>query len=341
METTPDSPQTTHHPLESGGAEASSAPASFLVPIARDVPMSAIARWLARGWRDLMRSYLTGVWFGVCFVAMGTLLALAFKHAPASLMALISGFLLIGPFICVGCYAISYALERGKQPEIKRAALAFRNNAKNIAIFAFLSRPSTSEVAVLTRQLATLIDSGLRYSIVRPTAFFKSLSGQIERVQRGRPFLLFGDGTLTSCKPISDSDLADYIAGCLTDEDRWNRILPIGGPGSAITPRDQGEAMFALLGRPPKFRSVPVALLDGIAGALGLLGHIVPRLAEKAELARIGRYYATESMLVLDPKTGRYDAAATPSTGTETLLDFYRSVLSGTATPERGAHAVF
>lgn len=98
--------------------------------------MSAIARWLARGWRDLMRSYLTGVWFGVCFVAMGTLLALAFKHAPASLMALISGFLLIGPFICVGCYAISYALERGKQPEIKRAALAFRNNAKNIAIFA-------------------------------------------------------------------------------------------------------------------------------------------------------------------------------------------------------------
>lgn len=112
------------------------APESFLVPIARDVPVAAIGRWLALGWRDLMRSYLTGVWFGVCFVAMGTLLALAFKHAPASLMALISGFLLIGPFICVGCYAISYALERGKQPEIKRAALAFRNNAKNIAIFA-------------------------------------------------------------------------------------------------------------------------------------------------------------------------------------------------------------
>ncbi|MEN2576049.1 NAD(P)-dependent oxidoreductase, partial [Acinetobacter baumannii] len=78
-------------------------------------------------------------------------------------------------------------------------------------------------------------------------------------------FLFFGDGTLTACKPISDSDLADYIAGCLTDEDRWNRILPIGGPGSAITPRDQGEALFALLGRTPKFRSVPVALLDGIA----------------------------------------------------------------------------
>jgi divinyl chlorophyllide a 8-vinyl-reductase len=188
---------------------------------------------------------------------------------------------------------------------------------------------------------AALIDSGLRYSIVRPTAFFKSLSGQIDRVRKGRPYLVFGDGSLTSCKPISDRDLADYIAGCLIDESRWNRILPIGGPGNAITPREQGEALFALLGSSPKFRSAPVTLLDVIAGTLGTLGRIVPRIAEKAELARIGRYYATESMLVLDPQTGRYDAAATPSTGTETLFDFYQSVLGGTAAPERGAHAVF
>lgn len=188
---------------------------------------------------------------------------------------------------------------------------------------------------------ASLIDSGLRYSIVRPTAFFKSLSGQIERVRKGRPFLVFGDGTLTSCKPISDGDLADYIASCLIDESRWNKILPIGGPGNAITPRAQGEALFAMLGRPPKFRSAPVALLDMIAATLGALGQIVPSLAAKAELARIGRYYATESMLVLDAQTGRYDAAATPSTGTETLFDYYQSVLGGSAGAERGAHAVF
>lgn len=188
---------------------------------------------------------------------------------------------------------------------------------------------------------AALVDSGLRYSIVRPTAYFKSLSGQIERVRRGRPFLLFGDGTLTACKPISDDDLADYIAQCLEDEDRWNRILPIGGPGEAITPRRQGEVLFDLLGRRPRFRSVPVALIDVIAGGLGALGRIAPSLADKAELARIGRYYATESMLVLDPKSGRYDAAATPSTGTQTLFDFYRQVVAGAALPDRGDHAVF
>jgi divinyl chlorophyllide a 8-vinyl-reductase len=186
-----------------------------------------------------------------------------------------------------------------------------------------------------------LIGSGLTYSIVRPTAFFKSLSGQIDRVKRGKPFLLFGDGTLTACKPISDDDLAAYLAECLDDASRHNRVLPIGGPGPAITPREQGEHLFALLGRPPRFKQVPLALLDAIIGVLGTLGHVVPALAAKAELARIGRYYATESMLVLDPASGRYDAAATPSTGTQTLFDFYARLIRGDDAVERGDHAVF
>ena len=186
-----------------------------------------------------------------------------------------------------------------------------------------------------------LVESGLIYSIVRPTAFFKSLSGQVDRVRRGKPFLVFGDGTLTACKPISDRDLGEYLAACLDALGRQRRILPIGGPGEATTPRQQGEHLFALLGRPARIRQVPVALLDLIVGVLGTLGRVVPALAEKAELARIGRYYATESMLVLDPVSGRYDAAATPSTGTETLFDFQARLLWGEATPERGDHAVF
>jgi divinyl chlorophyllide a 8-vinyl-reductase len=186
-----------------------------------------------------------------------------------------------------------------------------------------------------------LVESGISYTIVRPTAFFKSLSGQIERVKRGKPFLVFGDGTLTACKPISDRDLAAYLADCLDDASRWNSVLPIGGPGEAITPRQQGEHLFALLGRPPRFRQVPLALLDTIIGVLSGVGRISPAAANKAELARIGRYYASESMLVLNPETGRYDAAATPSTGVETLFDFYASIMRGASAPERGDHAVF
>jgi divinyl chlorophyllide a 8-vinyl-reductase len=186
-----------------------------------------------------------------------------------------------------------------------------------------------------------LLESGLTFSIVRPTAFFKSLSGQVERVRRGKPFLVFGDGRLTACKPISDDDLADFISGCLDDASRQNKILPIGGPGRAQTPREQGEQLFALVGKPAKFKSVPVGMMEAIVAVLGVLSRVWPAAAAKAELARIGLYYATESMLVWDAAHGRYDADATPSHGSETLVDYQARLVRGEITLERGEQAVF
>lgn len=186
-----------------------------------------------------------------------------------------------------------------------------------------------------------LIASGVNYSIVRPTAFFKSLSGQMQRVKAGKPYLIFGDGRLTACKPISDDDLALYLAACLYDPEMWNRILPIGGPGEAITPRQMGEMMFAVLGREPKFKTVPLALLQFIRRVLSGLGIFNRKIAEKAELAAIGLYYGTESMLILDPETGRYDAAATPSTGEDTLQLYFERLIRDEIADDRGDHAVF
>jgi divinyl chlorophyllide a 8-vinyl-reductase len=186
-----------------------------------------------------------------------------------------------------------------------------------------------------------LMDCGLNYSIVRPTAFFKSLSGQLDRLRRGKPFLIFGDGRLTACKPISDEDLANYLADCIGDSSRHRAVLPIGGPGPALTPLEQGQLLFKALGQPARFRQVPVGLLDAIVGLLDLAGTLLPRLKKKAALARIGRYYATESMLVLNPATGLYDAQATPSTGQQTLGDFYQQLVAGRVRIDRGEHAVF
>ena len=188
----------------------------------------------------------------------------------------------------------------------------------------------------------TLVASGMPYSIVRPTAFFKSLSGQIEGVKRGKPFLVFGDGALTACKPISEADLARFLADCLDDPAKRNAVLPIGGPGPAITPKQQGAILFDLLGRPARYRSVPIWLMDGIIAALRVGGLVFPSLAAKAEFARIGRFYATESMLALNPATGIYDADRTPSYGEDTLRDFYaRALHEGLAGQELGDHALF
>ena len=175
---------------------------------------------------------------------------------------------------------------------------------------------------------ARLAASGIDYTIVRPTAFFKSLSGQVKRVRAGKPFLIFGDGELTRCKPISDDDLARFIAGCIDNPSTANRILPIGGPGPAISLREQGLMLFELAGKPPRFKSVSPKLFTFAERLLSLGAGLSGWFAEKAEYARIARYYATESMLVIDPVTGEYAADLTPEYGNETLRGHYVALLA-------------
>lgn len=59
---------------------------------------------------------------------------------------------------------------------------------------------------------------------MRPTAFFKSLAGQVESVKKGGPYVMFGDGHLAACKPISEEDLAAFMADCVTEEDKKNQV---------------------------------------------------------------------------------------------------------------------
>lgn len=176
---------------------------------------------------------------------------------------------------------------------------------------------------------ALLAASGISYTIIRPTAFFKSLSGQVKRVKAGKRFLIFGDGELTRCKPISDDDLARFIAGCIDNPEALGKILPVGGPGPAISLRDQGNLLCKVAGKEPRFKSVSPNIFTYAERILSLGAPFSGWFAEKAEYARIARYYATESMLVLDPGTGKYSADLTPEYGSETLEAHYRRLLEG------------
>ncbi|GMI69797.1 3,8-divinyl protochlorophyllide a 8-vinyl reductase, PALE-GREEN AND CHLOROPHYLL B REDUCED 2 [Hibiscus trionum] len=185
-------------------------------------------------------------------------------------------------------------------------------------------------------------DDRFTYSIVRPTAFFKSLGGQVELVKDGKPYVMFGDGKLCACKPISEQDLASFIADCVLKEDKINRVLPIGGPGKALTPLEQGEILFKLIGKEPKFLKVPIGIMDFAIGVLDFLVKIFPPMEDAAEFGKIGRYYAAESMLIVDPETGEYSAEKTPSYGNDTLEEFFARVLrEGMAGQELGEQSIF
>ncbi|KAL1548511.1 3,8-divinyl protochlorophyllide a 8-vinyl-reductase (NADPH) [Salvia divinorum] len=185
-------------------------------------------------------------------------------------------------------------------------------------------------------------DEGFSYSVVRPTAFFKSLAGEVELVKDGKPYVMFGDGRLCACKPISEPDLAFFITECVLSEDLVNKVLPIGGPGKAVTPLEQGEMLFRLVGKEPKFLKVPIQRMDFAIGVLDFLVKIFPSLEDAAEFGKIGRYYAAESMLIWDPETGEYDADSTPSYDNDSLEGFFKRVLEqGMAGQELGEQTIF
>eukprot|EP01038_Epipyxis_sp_PR26KG_P011617 gene11617-15556_t len=142
----------------------------------------------------------------------------------------------------------------------------------------------------------------ITHSIVRPTAFFKSVSGQFELLQQGWPFIMFGDGEICRCNPISETDLATFLVDCVESPERKNQILEVGGPDEGMTMLQQGNMMFEVLGKEPKFWNVPVGLFDLIINTFEFLSKIFPKLSDAAELSRIGKYYAVEDMLTVTPE---------------------------------------
>ncbi len=174
--------------------------------------------------------------------------------------------------------------------------------------------------------------SGLNYTIVRPTAFFKSLAGQIKRVQNGKKFILFDNGDRTSTKPISEKDLALFIVQSIDKEERKNKILSIGGPGPVRTQKEFGEMIFKLLNRPPKYFHIPSGIFKLLASLLSPLGLVSTKMKDRAEFLRIAYYYATESMLVWNQETKQYSAEKTMEVGKETIDDFYRSIIENDQT---------
>ena len=92
-------------------------------------------RWLAAGWRDFRRAPGIGLFNGACFAAMGWLLLKAFQNAPAWTVALSAGFLLVGPFMCIGLYDVSRKLERGERPDLGDSLTAWDTKIGTMAIF--------------------------------------------------------------------------------------------------------------------------------------------------------------------------------------------------------------
>ena len=172
-----------------------------------------------------------------------------------------------------------------------------------------------------------LKNSTLEYEIIRPTAFFKSLSGQIDRVKKGKSFIVFGNGELTTCKPISARDLSEFIIGFVLRKRAQNKIHLVGGPGPPISPKNQAELLFKLSKNEKKITRISPSLFLVIIYVLMPLSKISKKIQDFREFLKIAYYYATESMLFWDEKNHAYSSDKTPEFGKDTLEDYYKKIL--------------
>lgn len=103
--------------------------------VLNDLSFADPFRWLAAGWRDFRRAPRIGVFYGGCFAVMGWLLLKVFEYSPAWTLALSAGFLLVGPFLCLGLYDVSRRIERGDPPSLAASLTAWRTKMSTMAIF--------------------------------------------------------------------------------------------------------------------------------------------------------------------------------------------------------------
>jgi len=127
-------------------------------PEVRRVDLRAPLRWLRAGWGDLRRAPVAGGFYGVVLALMGfTLIAVIGRAAYA--LALITGFLLVGPFLAMGLYDISRRLERGEPVRLAETLAAWKVNVPAIGLYAVI--------------LALLMAVWLRVSVVVVALFFE------------------------------------------------------------------------------------------------------------------------------------------------------------------------
>jgi len=151
----------TSTPSQPAGA---AAPRASPFPPIREIGVRAPLQWLAAGAADLRRAPAASLFYGSLFALMGWLIVFTFRYAYQYASALTAGFLLVGPFLCVGLYDISRRLERGEPVRLAQTLTAFRKNLGAFGLFAVLLT-----IVMLVWARASLVVFALFYTSGMPS----------------------------------------------------------------------------------------------------------------------------------------------------------------------------
>ena len=98
------------------------------------LPWAAPLRWLALGLQDLRAHPGIGLFYGLAFWAMATVLEAVFRSQPEYTMTLASGCLLIGPFLALGLYDVSRRREIGQPASLHMSLTCWRAHLRSMGM---------------------------------------------------------------------------------------------------------------------------------------------------------------------------------------------------------------
>ncbi len=147
-------------------------------PHVRQVSPQHVLRWLRLGWQDFIRSgwpsFLHGL---IVFVASIGIIQVALLFWPL-LPGAVSGFVLVGPILATGLYALSHRLEQQQVPRFRDAVAAWRRGSKCLFRFSLLLMLAGAAWVAAT---AVLFHFFVKADINQPEAFLHYVLVQNEQ----------------------------------------------------------------------------------------------------------------------------------------------------------------
>ena len=118
------------HPVD----KASDLPPHPPAPQVRAVGWGAPLRWLVRGARDMRAHIGIALFYGFCFWTMALVLGAVFRSRPEYTMSIVSGCLLVGPFLAMGLYDVSRRRELGEAPALSHSITCWDSHVGSMGL---------------------------------------------------------------------------------------------------------------------------------------------------------------------------------------------------------------
>jgi uncharacterized membrane protein len=104
----------------------------------RRVTLSHPLRWLTAGWRDVCRTPIASIAYGLLFSLGGDAILVFAWQSPQLFVVAVSGFVLVSPILAAGLYELSRRTERGEASRFVDSLTVFARGREGLALFSLL-----------------------------------------------------------------------------------------------------------------------------------------------------------------------------------------------------------